>query len=108
LALAKRSSLVATGELALKPAIHVWDSSTLQNVGIIKGTHRNGVHLLTFFKNDELLATCGIREDSPVLVYGVRDLNLVLSTFVSEMAIELTTIANFTHDTGNERHSTSD
>lgn len=39
LTVAKNASLVATGELALKPAIHIWDSNTLQNLGVIKGIH---------------------------------------------------------------------
>lgn len=40
LTVAKNASLVATGELAQKPAIHIWDSNTLQNLGVIKGIHQ--------------------------------------------------------------------
>ncbi len=39
LAVAKNSSLVASGELAERPALHIWDSNTLQNQGVIKGIH---------------------------------------------------------------------
>ncbi len=42
ISVAKNSSLVATGELAEKPALHIWDSNTLQNIGVIKGVHKKG------------------------------------------------------------------
>ncbi|KAL4497254.1 hypothetical protein ABPG72_011189 [Tetrahymena utriculariae] len=94
LTVAKNASLVATGELAPKPAIHIWDSNTLQNLGVIKGIHQQGVHLMKFFKDDEYLATCGIRDNSPILIYNVKDSTLVLSTFMTELAVELISIDN--------------
>lgn len=60
-AVANNLSLMASGEYAKIPGIHLWDNNTMHNIGVIKGVHQKGVHLLTFFNNDELLASCGIR-----------------------------------------------
>lgn len=56
------------------------------------------MHLLKFFKDDEYLATCGVRETSPILIYNVKDSSLVLSTFISEFAIELIAIENHSEE----------
>lgn len=32
-----QSSMMASGELGAHPAIHIWDSNTLQNIGIVRG-----------------------------------------------------------------------
>jgi hypothetical protein len=40
--------MVATGELAMEPSIHLWDPVTLEKKGQIKGEHKNGIHLLQF------------------------------------------------------------
>lgn len=53
---------------------------------------------MKFFKDDEYLATCGIRESSPILIYNVKDSSLVLSTFITEFAIELISIDNHSED----------
>ena len=84
-----QSGLVASGELGDKPAIHVWDSTTLQNIAIMKGIHNTGVHLLTFIKNNEFIASCGLRNNSPLLIYSVRDSSLVLSTYIRGFALDL-------------------
>ncbi len=60
-AIGEKSTLVASGEKDEYPSIHIWDSNTLQNKGIIKGFHTKGVKLMTFFKNNEFLVTCGIK-----------------------------------------------
>jgi microtubule-associated protein-like 5 len=39
LAVASNLSLIASGEYAEYPGIHIWDSNTLQNFGVIKGVH---------------------------------------------------------------------
>ena len=78
--MASKNSLCASGEIGKRPAVHIWDSATQQNYGIIRGLHRDGVHLLQFFKKDEFLATAGLRYDSPILIYSIKDLSLVLST----------------------------
>lgn len=82
MAISKNYLLVATGEYGEKPAVHIWNVNNLQTLGILTGVHQNGVHLLTFFENDLYLATCGIRENTPILIYSVKDFNLLLSTYV--------------------------
>ncbi|CAD8183513.1 unnamed protein product [Paramecium pentaurelia] len=103
-AVANNLSLMASGEYAEQPAIHIWDNNTLHNIGVIKGVHQKGVHLLTFFGNDELLASCGIRVASPILIYNIKDFSLVLSTQVNEFAVDLLTIKNFIGSFGGAQH----
>ena len=50
IAVGMNSDIVATGELAEIPAIHIWNPSTLQNLGVIKGIHKKGISLMCFFK----------------------------------------------------------
>ncbi|EGR29518.1 PH domain protein [Ichthyophthirius multifiliis] len=95
LAVSKKNRLVASGELGDKPHIHVWDPDTLQNLGVIKGIHQKGISFITFFRDDEFIASCGLRLDSPILIYSVKDYTLTLSTFVEEPTIELLTIRNY-------------
>lgn len=57
---------------------------------------------MKFFKEDEYLATCGIRGNSPILVYNVKDSSLVLSTFISSFALELISIDNHVEDTSSK------
>jgi microtubule-associated protein-like 5 len=62
--------LIATGELsAIKPAIHVWNCRTLQNIQVISGVHQKGIHLLQFSSDDRFLLTCGLQNPSAVLIY---------------------------------------
>lgn len=62
--------VVATGELAsIKPAIHVWNCRTLENITVISGVHSKGVHLLAFSNDDKFLITCGVLQPSPVVIY---------------------------------------
>jgi hypothetical protein len=93
--IAEEHNLVASGELGTLPAIHIWDSQTQSNIGIIKGLHQDGVNLLKFFKKDEFLASTGRRIPSPVLIYKIKDMQLVLSTYINNLAIDLCTIKQF-------------
>lgn len=86
--------LIASGELGASPAIHIWSVDSLNNLGVIKGEHKQGVHLLNFFHSDKYLASCGMRADSPVLVYNLTDFSLLLSTYVEGLAIDLFGIHN--------------
>ncbi|KAL4455920.1 hypothetical protein ABPG73_008674 [Tetrahymena malaccensis] len=95
LAVAKKKHLVASGELGDKPHLHIWDPNTLQNLGVIKGIHQRGIILITFFRDDEFIASCGSRLNSPILIHSLKDYSLVLSTFVDEPVIELLTIRNY-------------
>lgn len=69
--------LIATGELADQPKIHIWNSRTLENYVILKGLHKRGVHLLAFSTNDDYLVTCGLNRPSAVIIYEWKH-NLVL------------------------------
>ena len=51
--------------------------------------------MICFFKEDELIASIGMREMSPILIYNVKNYSLVLSTFVNKPVISLLTIENF-------------
>jgi len=50
---------------------------------------------MTFFEDDQFLATCGIRLNTPILIYSVKNFNLLLSTYVNGFAIDLFVINNF-------------
>lgn len=50
---------------------------------------------MVFLNNNKFLAACGIRENSPILLYNVRDETLLLSTKVSELIIDLFSINNY-------------
>lgn len=39
-------SIIASGELGDKPAIHVWSRKSLETIQVIRGMHAIGVHLL--------------------------------------------------------------
>ena len=90
-----QSSLVATGELGDTPAIHIWDCDTLQNVAILKGIHNLGIHLLAFMKGDEFIVSCGVRLNSPILIYNIKDTSLVLSTYLIGFALDLQPIVSY-------------
>jgi WD40 repeat protein len=94
IALSESKQFIASGELAEQPEIHIWDINTYQNVTIIKGHHKDGVHLLSFFSSDSMLATCSIKKDSTVLIYNLKDSSLLLSTYVNGLAIDLFGVNN--------------
>ena len=95
LAVSSASNLVASGEIAENPAIHIWDCNSLQNISIIQGVHQKAVHLLTFINSDELIASCGFRPNSPIFIHNYRDGTLLVSTFVNDLAIDLGIIYSY-------------
>lgn len=53
--------IAATGELSmLKPAVHIWNTRTLENINVLQGIHHKGIHLLAFSNDDRFLITCGL------------------------------------------------
>lgn len=76
--------LIATGELADHPKIHVWSSRTLDNLAILRGLHKRGVHMLAFSNNDEYLVTCGLTRPSAVIIYDWKTQQVLVSTSVSD------------------------
>lgn len=88
--------LVASGEIAKHPSIHIWNSCTLHNVGVIKGIHRFGVQHLLFIQSDKLLLTCGIRQNVPILIYSVDNCQLVISTcLMNSQLVDVAPIVNY-------------
>jgi microtubule-associated protein-like 6 len=46
---------VATGQVGKSPQILVWNTNTLKTTSIMKGEHTEGVGILTFDKNGEVI-----------------------------------------------------
>ena len=40
---------------------------------MIKGIHRDGVHLLEFLDNDKYLISAGVRKNSPILIHNTKN-----------------------------------
>lgn len=81
---------VATGEYStLKPAVHVWNCRTLENVSVLVGVHSRGVHLLEFSNDDRFLITCGLMNPSAVLIYDWRAGTVVLSSSVLDPTLDI-------------------
>jgi microtubule-associated protein-like 5 len=52
--------LIATGEVGIQPAIHIWDSQTLEPIVLLDTSHFGGVHLLAFSSDGKKLASIGM------------------------------------------------
>ena len=76
----KKGEYVASGELANRPSIHIWESSNRKTLQILSGYHLNGVHLLSFAYDEDFLLTCGKKESSPILIYNWRK-NIIVYSF---------------------------
>jgi WD40 repeat protein len=63
------AGLVATGELGKEPAVHIWNSHSLECLKILKGIHMVGVHLLAFSNDDTMVISCSLSNPSSVLIY---------------------------------------
>lgn len=75
----KNGNYIASGELAQRPAIHIWDSHSRETLSILKGHHMNGVHLLSFAYDENFILTCGKKEASPILIYDWQKRIIVFS-----------------------------
>jgi microtubule-associated protein-like 5 len=89
--------LIATGEIAESPKVHIWNSRTLDNYSILKGVHRRGIHLLAFTNNDEYLVTCGLTRPSAVIIYDWKNSLVLVSVSVSQTYLN-------NYSLGYERH----
>ena len=92
------SDLIASGEYGNKPAIHIWDSTTLQSINIIRSIHDNGVMFMEFIYNDQLLATCSWRKKAQVIVYNIHDSSIIFSSSTNGFAVDLLQISNYLVD----------
>jgi WD40 repeat protein len=73
---------VASGELGNEPAIHVWNSHSLECLKVLKGIHSTGVHLLAFSNDDTMLISCSLNSPSSVIIYNWQSGEAVISTSV--------------------------
>lgn len=73
---------VASGELALNPAIHIWSRRTLESLAVIRGLHSHGVHLLQFTNENKFLVTCGLTNPSAIIIYDWEKNEVVISTSI--------------------------
>eukprot|EP01041_Mallomonas_annulata_P001147 gene1147-2216_t len=64
------TTLVASGECGLKPAIHVWDCDTRIVLATLQGFHRRGILSLDFSPDGTRLATVGMDPYHSVAVYN--------------------------------------
>jgi hypothetical protein len=92
-AVGEGSSIMASGEKDDNPMIHIWDSNSLQNMGIIKGFHKGGVSHMSFFLQNRFLITCGTNPNQPVLIYGMKDYRLLLSTYMEVHVLDIVKIS---------------
>ena len=52
--------IVATGEVANEPTIHIWNAITLETLIVLKTSHENGVLHISFSKDGEYIVSVGI------------------------------------------------
>ena len=76
----KKGEYIASGELANRPSIHIWESTSRKTLQILSGYHLNGIHLLSFAYDEQFLLTCGKKESSPILIYNWRK-NIIVYSF---------------------------
>ena len=64
--------IVATGQVAREPEIHVWDVEGLTTISIFKGAHDRGVCALEFTGDGKRLLSVGLEDDHRVAVWDWR------------------------------------
>ena len=85
----QRGTYIASGELAQRPSIHIWNSSSRETLMILKGHHMNGVHLLSFAYDENYILSCGKKETSPILVHDWKKGIVVFSFMMNYIAQDL-------------------
>ena len=85
----RNGSIIATGEIGDGPAIHVWNSRTLESLNVIKGLHTYGVHLLAFTNDDSMIVSCGLTQPSACIVYDWNSGEIVISTALERPTQEI-------------------
>ena len=89
----KKAKYIASSEICMKPAIHIWRSDNLETLTIIKGYHRRGVHLMSFSVDNKFLITCGMKEVSPILIFEWKTIKVIFSMKVKLYLIKIDSIA---------------
>ena len=77
LAVCSGSTIVASGQMGQLPPIHIWDSTSLQTVGMLRGYHRRAIGHLQFSRDSRLLVSVGKDDFHSVAVYDWRNLELI-------------------------------
>ena len=70
------NNLVATGEFGNSPSIHIWDINTLKTTCIFSGHHKSDIYLLHFFKDEDHLISCSIRDPTPIYIFSIGSKSL--------------------------------
>lgn len=73
-------TIVATGELGLHPAVHVWDCDSKKILSTLKGFHKNGVSSLDFSMDKTKLLTIGMDSYHSIAVYSWRSKEKIYTT----------------------------
>lgn len=60
LALHPKKFLVASGEAAASPTVHIWSVANPEAFKVVRTTHKNGVALLAFSRDASLLVSVGM------------------------------------------------
>ena len=71
------------------PAIHIWNSRTLDSLQVIKGIHSKGIHLLAFSHDDRMLVSCGLTAPSACIIYEWSTAEIIISTAISSPTQEI-------------------
>lgn len=81
-----KGNLVASGEGNCQvPSIHIWDINTLKLLCEFSGYHSNDISVLEFLKGDQLIASCSLRDDTPIYVFDRVKRCVAFSYRVDEM-----------------------
>lgn len=62
-------SYIATGEVNINPAIHVWDAGSLETIIILKSSHKGGILHIAFSGDGQLLISVGMDKTFSIQVY---------------------------------------
>ena len=83
------------------PAIHIWDSRTLDSYQVIKGIHSKGIHLLAFSHDDRMIVSCGLTMPSACIIYEWRTAEIVISTAIGSPTQEIFVLPEIAWRPGN-------
>lgn len=72
-------SVAASGEIGVRPAVHVWDTRTLTTLSVLRGFHRYGITQLDFSPSGEHLVTLGMDPYHCIAVYHWRSQTRILA-----------------------------
>lgn len=89
----KNGEYIASGEQAQRPAIHIWNSQSLETLAVLKGHHLNGIHLLSFTNDDNFLISCGRSPTFPILIHEWRRNHIVFSFMLNNVAQDINLIS---------------